>query len=73
LIKDLPQQRRKSSVVDLQEVKISRKPSSVVEEQSQEQDGSSNKKDIEIEDEDWKLLYRVGDNPPIYRFSTLLW
>ena len=64
--KDLPQQRRKSSVVDLQEVKISRKPSSVVEEQSQEQDGSSNKKDIEIEDEDWKLLYRVGDNPPIY-------
>jgi hypothetical protein len=33
---------------------------------SQEQDGSSNKKDIEIEDEDWKLLYRVGDNPPIY-------
>ena len=25
-----------------------------------------NKKDIEIEDEDWKLLYRVGDNPPIY-------
>ena len=64
--KDLPQQRRKSSIVDLQEVKISRKPSSVVEEQSQEQDGSSNKKDIEIEDEDWKLLYRVGDNPPIY-------
>ena len=63
--KDLPQQRRKYSVVDLQEVQISRKPS-VVEEQSQEQDGSSNKKDIEIEDEDWKLLYRVGDNPPIY-------
>lgn len=64
--KDQPQQRRKSSVVDLQEVKISRKPSSVVEEQPPEQNESTNKEDVEVEDENWKLLYKVGDNPPIY-------